>query len=161
MCKIRSIIEKYVFVVEMSGQYPLLLKKRALNAFKWAKRAFDEGDYDTCVREAEYAVQLYVKSLIYRVSGEEVYGHNIRGLLGILASILLENDFRGEAGKIIEYIKKHKRLLAELEDAHTRAVYGLIEYGEREAHMLLEIARETIDLLKEIESKVFGVKGEK
>ncbi len=115
----------------MSGQYPLLLKKRVLNTFKRAERVFNEGDYDTRVREAEYAVQLYVKSLIYRVSSEEVYGCNIRGLLGILASILLENGFREEAEKIIEYIKRHKRLLAELDDAHTRAVYGLIEYGEK------------------------------
>jgi len=55
----------------MCGEYPSLLKKRALTALKWAKRAFKEGDYDIAVNNAEYAVQLYVKSIIYRILGEE------------------------------------------------------------------------------------------
>ena len=90
----------------LSGKYSNLLKKRALNAYKWAKKAFDEIDYDTCIRELEYSVQLYIKALIHRISGEEIYGHNTRELLGILASLLIENSFREEAEKIINYIKK-------------------------------------------------------
>ena len=70
----------------MSGRYPILLRKRALNALKWAERAYNDGDYDTAVREAEYAVQLYIKSIIYRILGEEIRGHNIRELLGVLVS---------------------------------------------------------------------------
>jgi HEPN domain-containing protein len=57
-----------------------------------AEKASEEGDYDTAAREAEYFVQLYIKSLIYRVLGEERRGHDIRGLLGILASSLLGRD---------------------------------------------------------------------
>ena len=49
----------------MSGEYACLLKKRALNAFKWAKRAFEEGDYDIAAREAGYAARLYIESFIY------------------------------------------------------------------------------------------------
>ncbi len=56
----------------MSGEYPALLKRRALNALRWAERSCNEDDYDTCAREAEYAAQLYVKSLLYRLLGEEV-----------------------------------------------------------------------------------------
>jgi HEPN domain-containing protein len=139
----------------LSGRYPSLLKKRALSAYKWASRAFEEGDYDTCVRELEYSVQLYVKSLIYRISGEEVYGHNIRELLGILASILVEKGFESEAKEIIEYIRRNRRALAELEIGHTRAVYGLIEYGRREAEILMSIASEILNLLKMIEERIF------
>jgi len=50
----------------------MLLRKRALNVLKWAVRVLEEGDYDMAAREAEYAAQLYLKSLLYRVLGEEV-----------------------------------------------------------------------------------------
>jgi len=54
-------------VIGLSGKYAILLRKRALNALKRVERAFNEGDYDVTVRGVEYAVQLYLKSIIYRV----------------------------------------------------------------------------------------------
>ena len=139
----------------MSGEYPLLLKKRAFNALKWAEKAFMEGDYDTALREAEYAVQLYIKSLIFRILGEEVRGHNIRELLGILASALLEEGLEEYSSTIIDFVRKHRRELAELTDAHTRATYGLFEYGRKEAETLLRVAKNIIDFLKRLEEKIF------
>ena len=140
----------------MSGEYPSLLRKRSLNALKWAEKAYSEGDYDTAVREAEYAVQLYTKSLIYRVLGEERRGHDIRGLLGILSASLLEQGLEEEARVISNYVRKHRRELAELAEAHTRAIYGIFEYGEREAKLLLGIAKEVIGFLQKLEARVFG-----
>ncbi len=139
----------------MSGEYPSLLRKRALNALKWAERAFMEGDYDTAMREAEYAVQLYIKSLIYRVIGEEVRGHNIRELLGLLASALLEEGLEEYSKRITDYIRRHRRELAELADAHTKATYGLFEYGRKEAETLLRIAKNIVEELKRIEEEIF------
>jgi len=140
----------------MSGENSALLRKRALNAFKWAGRAFKDKDYDTAVREVEYAVQLYVKSIIYRVLGEETRGRNLRELLGILVSALVEAGFEEEAKELMEYIRRHRRELVELTEAHTRAVYGLVEYGRREAEILLKIAKNIIDALRDLEVKVFG-----
>ena len=140
----------------MSGEYAILLKKRALNALKWAEKAFQEEDYDTSVREVEYAVQLYIKSLIYRILGEEVRGHNIRELLGILTSALIEKGFEELAKELIDYIKLHRRELIELSDAHTRVVYGLVEYSRKEAELLIKIGKNIISMLKELEVKVFG-----
>jgi len=145
-------------VLYLSGEYVVLLKKRALNALKWARRAFEEGDYDTAVREAEYAAQLYAKSLIYRVLGEERRGHDIRGLLGILAAALIEQGLNKEAERLFDFVRVHRRELAELTEAHTRAVYGLFEYGEREADLILRIAEEVIRLLESLEVEVFGEK---
>jgi len=142
----------------LSGEYSALLSKRALNALKWARRAFEEGDCDTAVREAEYAIQLYIKSIIYRVLGEEAEGRNLRELLGVLASALIEEGFEEEAKELVNYIRKHKRELAELTEAHTRAVYGLIEFGRRETEMLLKIAESIILMLGNLEVKVFGKK---
>lgn len=140
----------------MSGEYARVLQKRALNAIRWARRACEEGDYDTCALQAEYAVQLYLKSIIYRVTGEETRGHNIRELFGILIAALLEQGERELAEEVSEYLRKHRRELAELSDAHTRAIYGLVEYGEKEAGMLLRIAEEAIERLKELEGKIFA-----
>ncbi len=142
----------------MSGEYACLLKKRALNAFKWAKRAFEEGDYDTAAREAGYAARLYIESFIYRVLGEERRGHDIRGLLGILAAALIEQGLSREAERIFDFIRTHRRELAELAEAHTRAVYGLFEYGEREAGLILRVAEEVIGLLESLEVEIFGEK---
>ncbi len=142
----------------MSGEYPALLRKRALNALKWSRRAFEEEDYDTAVREAEYAVQLFIKSFIYRVLGEETRGHNLRELLGVLASALIEEGLEEEAKELVDYIRKHRRELAELTEAHTRAVYGLIEFSRREAEILLKIAESMISMLRNLEVKVFGGK---
>ena len=139
----------------MSGEYPSLLKKRALNALKWAMKAFEEGDCDTAVRDAEYAEQLYVKSLIYRIIGEEVRGHNIRELLGLLASALLEEGFKDQSRRITMYTRKNRRMLAELSDAYTRATYGLFEYGKREAEILLKIASMVIEELERLEDEIF------
>jgi len=140
----------------VSGKYPALLRKRALNALRWAERAFEERDYDTAVREAEYGVQLYIKSIIYRVLGEEIRGHNLRELLGVLISALIEKGFEEEAKELVDYIRKHRRELAELTEARIRAVYGLVEYGRRETEILLKIAKNIITVLKNLEVKVFG-----
>jgi len=140
----------------MSGEYSALLRKRSLRALKWAERAFKDGDYDIAVREADYAVQLYAKSLIYRVLGEEVRGHNLRELLGILASSLIEEGFKEEAENLIDYSRKHRRELAELSDAHVHATYGLTEYSRTEASVLLKIAKNVIDALGGLEVRVFG-----
>ena len=88
--------------------------ERALNALKWAERAFEEGDCDTVAREAEYATQLYIKSFICRVLGEERGGHDIRGLLGILAAALVEQGLSKGAERVFGFIRTHKRGLAEL-----------------------------------------------
>ncbi len=143
----------------MSGEYSRLLKKRALSALKWAEKAYEEGDYDIAAREAEYAVRLYIKSLIYRVVGEEVRGHNIRELLGILASALLEEGLDEEARLLLDYVRRHRQELAELAEAHTRTTYSVFEYGKRETELLLRIAKDVLKLLREVEVKVFGQEG--
>lgn len=140
----------------MSGEYAALLRRRALNALKWAERACSEGDYDTCAFEAEYAVQLYLKSVLYRVLGEEVRGHNVRELFGLLAAALMEEGLESVAREVAEYVRRHRRELSELSDAHTRAVYGLVEYGEKEAKLLLQIAKQTLEWLGELERRLFA-----
>ena len=143
-------------VFNVSGTYPQLLRKRALSSLKWAERALAEGDYDFAVREAEYAIQLFLKSIIYRIAGEEVRGHNIRELLSVLTSALIEEGLNDEAFRIVEYVRKHRRELAELAYAHTKATYGLLEYGEKEAKIIFNIVKNLMEELEKLEAKIFG-----
>jgi len=134
----------------------MLLRKRALNVLKWAVRALEEGDYDIAAREAEYAAQLYLKSLLYRVLGEEARSRNLRELLGVLISALLEEGLRNEAEMLADYVRRKRRELAELSDAHTRATYGLAEYTKATANLLVRIAQDIIGKLKELEGRLFA-----
>ncbi len=140
----------------MSSEYAALLRRRALKALKWARRACEEGDYDVCALQAEYAARLYLKSVLYRVLGEEVRGHDVRALVGLLAAALMEEGLEDLAREVTEYARKHRLELAALSDAHTRAVYGLAEYGEREAGLLLKIAEQLVELLEGLERRLFA-----
>jgi len=53
---------------DMSGIYPTLLRRRAESMIKIAERLLGEGEYDLAVFNAEYATQLYIESLLYRLS---------------------------------------------------------------------------------------------
>ena len=143
----------------MSGIYPHILRKRSNSMLRLAEELLSRGEADLAALNAEYAVQLYVKSILYRVSGEEWRGHNIRLLLGALSMILEQQGFRREAEKIVEFVKVNRRLLAELEEAHIRATYGVLEYSIDQARVLVDTAKKVIDFLQNIEEKLFG--GEK
>jgi len=139
----------------MSGIYPTLLRRRAESMIKIAERLLGEGEYDLAVFNAEYATQLYIKSLLYRLSGEEWRGHSIRTLLGALALVAEENELKEIAEKIYNFVRRNRRILAELEEAHTRSIYGVFEYTRYQAKTLIDIARGVIEMIKEIEEKVF------
>ena len=65
----------------MSGNYPRILKRRAEAMMKNAIRLFNEGEYDLAVLNAEYAAQLYVKAVLYQLSGEEWRGHSVHNFV--------------------------------------------------------------------------------
>jgi HEPN domain-containing protein len=68
----------------VSGEYAALLKRRALDMMESAGKLIDEGKTDLAALLAEYAAQLYVKhetQVLYRLTGEEWRGRNVRALL--------------------------------------------------------------------------------
>jgi len=141
----------------MSGECAEVLRGRALGALRWAEEACEAGDYDICALMAEHGAQLYLlKSLVYRVRGEEVRGHSIEEPFGVLAASLMEQGLKDVAEELAEYSRRHRRELAELSEAHTRALYGLAGYGRREAELVLGIAKYDVGKLREVEVKLFG-----
>ncbi len=121
-----------------------------------AKRLVSEGEYDLAVLNAEYAAQLYLKSLLYRLSGEEWRGRSIRTLLGALSLVLHECGLDDLANVVYDFVRSNRRLLAELDEAHTRAVYGPLQYSREQAGALLKAAELVIDLLKKVEEVFRG-----
>jgi len=121
-----------------------------------AERLLGEGEYDLAVLNAEYAAQLYVKAVLYRLTGEEWRGHGVRTLLGVVAMIAGEEGLEGVREKVVDFTRRNRRILAELEEAHTRSVYGAFEYSREQAAAIVDIAKSVIALMKEIENEVFG-----
>jgi HEPN domain-containing protein len=120
-----------------------------------ARSLLKEGKYDLAVLLAEYAAQLYLKQLLYRLTGEEWRGHNIRALLGVLAMTLREEGLESLAVEVESYASRHRRILAELEEAYVRSVYGPFPYSGEQASALVEAAESLIALLGRIESHAF------
>jgi len=140
----------------MSGRYPDLLKRRAESMMRLAERLLSEGEYDLAVLNAEYAARLYVKSVLLRLTGEEWKGHGVRTLLGAVALTAQGGGLRDVAEEIVDFTRRNRRMLAELEEAHTRSVYGPFEYSEEQARAILGLAKSIIELMKGIEERVFG-----
>ena len=129
------------------------MKKRALSMLRLAERLLGEGEHDLVVLHSEYAVQLYLKALLYRLTGEEYRG--LLALLGVLAAVLEEKGFRKQAGVVTDFVRRFRRELSELEEGRIRSVYGVYEYADYQARRLHESAKRVIELLKRIEEEVF------
>lgn len=138
----------------MSGEPYTIYRERALEMLEEAERLLREGKGDLAALLSEYAAQLYVKALIIRLEGEEVRGHGIRSLLGFLASTLEDLGYREQATRIMDFARRNRRLMAELEEAHVRSVYGPFRYSLEQAGVLLSAAKRVIGLLREVESVV-------
>ncbi|MCY0868401.1 MAG: HEPN domain-containing protein [Desulfurococcus sp.] len=135
----------------MSGSYPRLLKRRAEAMLRNAIRLLEEGEYDLAVLNAEYAAQLYVKAVLYQLTGDEWRGHSIRSLVGVPAYAARENGLDQLADKIFDFIRRNRRILAELDEAHVRAVYGVFEYTRSRAEAILDSSRQVVNLVREID----------
>ena len=55
-----------------------------------------------------------------------------------------------------DFVRSNKRLLAELDEAHTRVVYGPLQYSKEQAEALLKATESVIDLLRKVEEVFRG-----
>ena len=140
----------------VSGDYYMLLKRRALSMMKLAERLLSEGEYDLAVLNAEYAAQLYAKAVIYRLSGEEWRGRSVRALLGVIAFLADGEGLTRVREVVAEFVRRKRRLLAELEEAHTRSLYGPLTYSKDQAEAIVNVAKEVVKLLENVENLAFS-----
>ncbi len=133
----------------------VLLKKRALRFLEEAERDLSEGYYDLASFHAEQALQLFIKALLARMGISERRTHEIRELLAELFMSLQAIGRHELAEKIMEFVRNRRASLAALEEAYYEARYKPYPYTKEEAEELVEVAKEGIKVLSEIEKEVF------
>ncbi|BBG25126.1 HEPN domain-containing protein [Sulfuracidifex tepidarius] len=130
----------------MSGEYVVRLKRRALKFLETSEKS-DDPDLSTFL--AEQAIQLYVKGVYYEIVGEKIRGHGIRSLLGSLSRELERNGIKHD--ELDRFVRERRDLLVDLEEAYTESRYGEGDYTEDKSRVFISLAKETIELLKEVE----------
>ena len=140
----------------LSGEYASLLEKRARAMLALAKELLQRGQPDLAALNAEYGAQLLLKALLLRLTGEEWRGHSVRALLSVLAHSLREHGFSELAEEVEGFARSFRRMLIELEEAHVRAVYGVLEYSKEQSEKILWIAEEVAKLVDRVAREVLS-----
>ncbi len=142
----------------MSGEYYQLLWRRALRFMVRAERDYSEGDYDGACFNAEEALQLAVKALLYRYFAETPRIHGSRSLLARLRNLLMDAGRGREAGLIEDYASRRRGDLVLLEESYIMARYGSVAYGRLQAERCLSAAREGLEVLRRVEEGLGGLR---
>jgi len=127
----------------MTSEVYEALWRRAKAFLREAERLLEEGEYDLSLVMSEQAVQLAVKAEIYKLIGEVPKGHNLRRLLGYLASL------RGDSS-LKELAASRRDALITLEEAYLEGRYGPPYYTEEEAKEGLRVAKELHEALRRV-----------
>ncbi|MEM4668202.1 MAG: HEPN domain-containing protein [Nitrososphaerota archaeon] len=131
----------------MSYSEVSLLRDRALRMLKSGRRSLLEGDYDIAAFIADQAVQLYMKSVIFELTGELPRVHVVRQLINILRDLLEDPDvFDG-------FVRENRSLLIRLEEAYISSRYMPRKYDREEAEELLDFAEKVIEFVKSIKGQ--------
>ncbi|MEL9941121.1 MAG: HEPN domain-containing protein [Ignisphaera sp.] len=138
----------------MSGEYYALLWRRAERFLTRSIRDLEEGDYDGACFNAEEAVQLAVKALLYKYFGETPRIHGSKSLLARLRNLFADGGRNDVATVIGRFVADYRDALDVLEESYTMARYGAISYGERQGRECVETAKKAFEVLKDVERAV-------
>ncbi len=140
----------------MSGEYYRLLWRRAERFLVRARRDLEEGDFDGACFNAEEAVQLAVKAVLYRLFAEAPRVHGSRTLLARLRNLLMDAGVDDAARLVGRFVAENRDALDLLEESYIMARYGAVEYGERQARVCVETAERALGVLREVERRLLG-----
>lgn len=135
----------------MSGESVARLKRRARAFLSEAEEA---RDADLAVFFAEQAMQLCIKAIYFDIFGGGLRGHGLRELLGVLVRALEAHGYDVHAGKLLDFIDKHRRQLMLVEEAYIMSRYGDVEYSREDAVNSVSLARELTELLEGVSRSV-------
>lgn len=111
------------------------------------RRSLREGDYDIAAFMADQAVQLYLKSVIFELTGEVPRVHAVRQLMSVLKDLLSDqNLFDG-------FVRENRSLFIRLEEAYISSRYLPRRYDREEAEELLSVAEKVIEFVKSVKGK--------
>ncbi len=131
----------------MSYSEVALLKDRALRMLESSRRSLREGDYDIAAFMAEQAVQLYLKSVIFELTGEVPRVHVVRQLMFVLKDLLGNQSF------FDDFVRENRSLFIRLEEAYISSRYMPRRYDREEAEELIGFAEKVIEFVKSVKSK--------
>ena len=118
-----------------------LLLKRSANFLEGAEERFEKSDWDLTCFMAEQAIQLHLKAIILKESGQTPRTHSIRQLLALIGQLY---------DKEITYDRKKLFLL---ESAYFNARYIAITYDKEQATEVLQIAKELIEYVRDLQAR--------
>ena len=141
-------------VLCVSGEYYTLLWRRAERFLSRAIRDFSEGDYDGSCFNAEEAIQLAVKAVLYKYFGEIPRVHDSKALLARLRNLFMDADRDNIASLISRFAAENRDALDILEESYVMARYGAISYSEKQGRLCVEVAKSALEVLRNVERKV-------
>lgn len=138
----------------MSGEYYNLLWRRSERFLRRAIRDYEESDYDGACFNAEEAVQLAVKAVLFKYFAETPRIHGSKTLLARLRNLLMDAGKGSVASLIGRFVADHRDYLDILEESYTMARYGAISYGQEQGNLCVETARTALEVLREVERRL-------
>ena len=114
------------------------------------------GAFDLAAFHIHQACQLRVKASILRLTGSMPRVHGIRELLGILARALEELGFERESSMVVEFVRRFRDVLVDVEASYIEARYGVYAPSRGVVESLYRVARELFELLDGVEDVVLG-----
>ena len=139
----------------MSGERVNIIKERA-RAFLDLARELTDRRPDISSFSVHQACQLRVKASLLRFTGEVPRLHGIRELLGMLARRLEDLDLREDALRIVDFVRRRRDVLIDIEAAYTESRYGAGFIAKSIVEEMLGVAEELFKLLDEVEEHVLG-----
>lgn len=135
----------------MSGEYFRLLWRRAERFLVRALRDYEEGDYDGACFNAEEAIQLVTKALLYKYFGEVPRIHGSKALLARLRDLFMDAGKEGVASVVGRLVADYRDALDILEESYVMARYGALSYGEKQGRLCVDTAKKVFEVLNEVE----------
>lgn len=124
-----------------------LLRSRSQRMLVSARNSLSIGDYDIAALMAEQALQLFLKSKVFEVTGEIPVTHGLRELLSVIG------DLMGRAEETSGFIRRNRSLLIRLEDAYIISRYVPRVFEKEEAEELVEFAGEATGFVESLEKE--------
>jgi HEPN domain-containing protein len=119
-----------------------VLLRRSDDYMELADSAFEGKKYDAAIFLAEQALQFYLKSLLIKYADLRLRTHSVRDLLATLGKALEVED------RVADFVRSHRSLLRELEDAYIGTRYEPRRYYREDAEELIEFVREVMDFVE-------------
>ncbi|MCS7150910.1 MAG: HEPN domain-containing protein [Endomicrobia bacterium] len=118
-----------------------ILKERADKFYEIAKECYKKGYFDLAAFNIEQAVQLYIKSVLYKLVGDFEKTHDLFELL---------NDYKiisGKTQEVDELIKNHKQIINELNIAYITSRYLPSKFFKEQLEDMFKFLEELLKIL--------------